>query len=137
MDKSKLKKTAWKVYKIAMFVIAPFFLSLVGNLIFPSEAELAAEKFDILFEKRRELHEERMRSLSERNSSRELELNREESRFESELNSEYDLKFTSDKFMATVFIIWGIIALFFIVRGTIRWVARTAAAAVKETNKKE
>jgi hypothetical protein len=117
MDKSKLKKRAWKIFKIAMFVIAPFLLSLPGFFLFPSQATLDAELArTALSGATDEWNEWFLRAY---------------------FTGELDSKFTFEKYMAVVFAVWGAIALFFIIRGIIRWVARTAAVAVREANKQE
>jgi hypothetical protein len=115
MDKAKLKKKAWKIFKIAMFIIAPFLLTSVGILTLPSEAELSAEK----------MHGILNGTYNKDDFLREY------------ITGESNSRFTSDNFTVIVFAVWGAIALFFIVRGIIRWVARTAAAAVRDADKQE
>jgi hypothetical protein len=114
MNKSKLKKRALKILKITVFVIVPFLLSSIGDSIFPSKADLIAEQAQMISD----------------GVDSEIILR-------SYFTGEYDSKITSNKFRGIVFTAWGIIALFFVIRSAIRWVARTAATAVREANKQE
>jgi hypothetical protein len=89
--KPKGKKILWKIYKIAMFVIAPFSLSLLGSFIFPSL------KYEIV--------NGTMKAIRTTEG------------------------FSSNEFTMLVFAAWGLFLVFFIIRGIIRWIARTAKNA--------
>jgi hypothetical protein len=44
MNKTSWKKKAWKIYKIALLIVSPFSLSLLGKRIFPTKASVLAEQ---------------------------------------------------------------------------------------------
>jgi hypothetical protein len=114
MNKPSSGKKAWKKYKIIVSVAVTLFLWTLAYIIFPSKADLSAELARTLLTSDPSDRPDALRLLIESKS-----------------------KFTSDDFTIIVFTVWGLIALFFIARGIIRWVARTAAEAVREAREQK